>query len=144
MVGPRVFTAAEASAHIPELESIFERLDRLKERLKNAKIRLNALELIWGEGVHESGNTDHHEYRDLMTDLKETTERFNQVIEGVTALGGVVKGVEPGLVDFYGVHDGHLVFLCWKRGEDQIQHWHHVDSGYAERVPLDPLESDET
>jgi hypothetical protein len=137
MVGPRVFTAAEAAANIPALEKTFTQLDRLKERLKNAKIRVNALELIWGESLQEPTNADYHEYTDLMKDLKETTERFNAIVEGISELGGVVKGVEPGLVDFYGVHDGHLVFLCWKRGETEIRHWHHVDAGYADRQPFE-------
>lgn len=137
MPGPRVYTVEEASHLIPELEAVFERLEELRGRLRSTKIRINALELIHGEAIREADNPDHREYLALVDDLERTTARFNQETQLVQDLGGVMKGVDPGLVDFYGVHGGHLVFLCWRRGEPAITHWHDVDTGFAGRRPLD-------
>jgi hypothetical protein len=36
------------------------------------------------------------------------------------------------------------VFLCWRHGEEQISHWHEVDAGFDNRLPLDELMHSET
>ncbi|HUX86133.1 MAG TPA: DUF2203 family protein [Chloroflexota bacterium] len=41
-----------------------------------------------------------------------------------------------GLVDFPAERDGRVVYLCWRRGEDQIHYWHELDAGFAGRQPL--------
>src|SRR5256885_138607 len=51
-------------------------------------------------------------------------------------IGCVFKGFEPGLVDFYGKLDGKEIFWCWKQGEDRIDHWHELETGYAGRQPV--------
>jgi hypothetical protein len=51
-------------------------------------------------------------------------------------LGVELKSMEEGLVDFYHERDGKLVYLCWKLGEETIEFWHDLDSGYAGRQPL--------
>jgi hypothetical protein len=35
------------------------------------------------------------------------------------------------------VLEGQEVFLCWELGEDEVGHWHELDSGYRGRQPLD-------
>ena len=48
-------------------------------------------------------------------------------------LGCSLKGLEPALLDWYGVVDGDLVELCWIEGEDTIEHWHPIGAGFAGR-----------
>lgn len=140
MPGPRVFTVEEANQLLPGVERIFQELDRLKDHLKNTKIRVNALELIWGESLRNADCADNREYLGLMDEMNRTSGLFNVEAAKITALGGVLKGVEPGLIDFYGLREGHLVFLCWQRGEESITHWHHVDTGFSGRQRLDVTE----
>lgn len=137
MPGPRVFTSDEANALLPDVEEVLLRLDKAQERVRRTKIRINALELIHGPGVQEDENADHREYVSLVEQLAKETELFNTETQRIGEMGGVLKGVEPALVDFYGVHEGLLVFLCWRRGEPAITHWHHVDTGFSDRQPLD-------
>lgn len=47
-----------------------------------------------------------------------------------------LKDLERGLVDFPSLRNGQEVFLCWENGEDDIEHWHELDAGYAGRKPL--------
>src|SRR5262249_37312224 len=68
--GPRVFTVEEVGSLIPRLESLFERLDGVRDRLRMLTIRANALELIWGSKVHEEGNPDHKEFREFLAEMK--------------------------------------------------------------------------
>jgi len=136
MVGPRVYTVEEANEQVPDLVRIFDTADGIREKMKRAKLRLNALEVIWGEKVHDEACADHGEYLHYVREMKALEEGFQKVLEDVNQLGGVVKGVEPALVDVYGVRDGRLVFLCWQRGEKTFAHWHHIDEGFAGRHPI--------
>ena len=134
--GPRVFEVAEVDRLLPELESIFAELDRLREELRALKLRVNALELIWGEAVRDPKNPDHGELSQHLAEMRQAKERFEATGGRVAALGGQVKSVDPALVDFLGVRDGQLVNWCWTRAETRIAHWHHVDEGFANRRPL--------
>ena len=47
-----------------------------------------------------------------------------------------VKDADRGLVDFPSRRGTREVFLCWKKDEDDIAHWHELDAGYDNREPL--------
>lgn len=136
MGGPRVFTVEQANGLIPDLERIFVQVDEIRKKTQTTKIRLNALEMIWGEGLQEPDCPDRKEFEHYVREMKSLEETFHSEAAKVAALGGMVKGMDPGLVDFYGIRDGVLVFLCWRRGEKKIEHWHDLESGFAGRQPL--------
>ncbi len=62
---------------------------------------------------------------------------INGSLHAIQELGVVIKDVEIGLCDFPFLLDDRLVFLCWKSGEEQVRWWHDIDSGYANRQPID-------
>lgn len=140
-MGPRVFSVDEANRLIPQLEENFRALDALREKMRGIKFKMNALEMIWGEAVNASDNPDRREYHHYVDELKGLGEEFARLVGRFEEIGAVLKGLDMGLIDFYGVKDGRLVFLCWQRGESEIGHWHHIDEGFAGRHPLDaPVE----
>jgi hypothetical protein len=47
-----------------------------------------------------------------------------------------VKDLDRGLIDFPAFIGGREVFLCWERGEEDIEFWHDLTSGYAGRERL--------
>jgi hypothetical protein len=47
-----------------------------------------------------------------------------------------IKDIDRGLIDFPAYIGGREVFLCWEKGEDDIEFWHDLTSGYAGREPL--------
>ena len=136
MPGPRIFTVDDVDTLITRVESVFHRMDEIKSRLKVLNIRVNALEMIWGSKVHEKDNPDHGELENHLAEMKSAEEEFERCTKKIARLGGQVKSVDPPLVDFYGVRDSRLVFWCWTRGEEKIEHWHHVDEGFANRQPV--------
>jgi hypothetical protein len=71
-------------------------------------------------------------------EVSDVLERFQGLIQEIEALGGTVKDYEQGFIDFYGELDGEIVYFCWTRGEDRIDHWHRLEEGYAKRrdIPL--------
>jgi hypothetical protein len=137
MPGPRVYTVDEANALVPQFEAAFGRLDALRDSLRQTKIKLTALEMIWGSKVNSTECPDHAEGQHLVHQLKELEEGFQVVLHELGELSATVKDVEAGLVDLYHVRDGHLVFLCWKRGEERFAAWHDVDAGFAGRQALE-------
>ncbi len=140
-MGPRVYTVDEANRLIPQVEEGFRALDAIREKMRGVKFKMNALEMIWGESVSAADNPDRREYQHHIDELKKLGEEFAGHVSRFEELGGVLKGLDQGLIDFYGVKDGRLVFLCWQRGEAEIGHWHHIDEGFAGRHPLDaPVE----
>jgi hypothetical protein len=72
--------------------------------------------------------------------LAREVQRAAKEIEGfvaeLTELGVECKDLERGLLDFAGQRDGRIVYYCWERGEDAVEHWHELDAGFSGRQPI--------
>jgi hypothetical protein len=135
-MGPRVYTAREVNSLIPKLDGLFEEIDRVRERLKHIKAKTDVLEMIWGDEVQAETNPDHREYAHYGEEVEKSKKEFEAATRKLADLEGNLKSVEQGLVDFYGVIDGRLVFLCWKRGEKAVEYYHHLEEGFGGRQPI--------
>ncbi len=69
-------------------------------------------------------------------------ERINQLAHEIQALGGMIKDLNDGLVDFPALRDGREVYLCWKYGRAEIEFWHEIEAGFSESP--DPGVSDKS
>jgi hypothetical protein len=142
----RVFTLEEANALVPTLSRLVgEQLD-LGERIQRSVAELvrsggsvgsRAAEAARGEVLDitvQVGDSD--EVRKRKRELGRMIGRYRQGWREVQDLGVVVKDTSTGLLDFYGKVDGRLVWLCWKYGEDGVDFYHELDTGFAGRKPL--------
>ena len=77
------------------------------------------------------------EIKDLTKQQLQLLEQFQSALKQLEELGCWLKDLNTGLVDFYGLRDGELIFLCWKLGEDRIRFWHTLEDGFAGRQPLE-------
>jgi hypothetical protein len=64
-------------------------------------------------------------------------DTLTEKLSEVEHLGGEVKDLEIGLVDFLARRGEHDILLCWKLGERSVTHYHAVDAGYRARQPID-------
>ena len=135
-MGPRIYTPREASALVPKLNRAFEEIDQIKNRLKTIKGKVDVLEMIWGDEVRAETNPDHREYAHYMEEIEQSKKDFDTASKRFAEYEAVVKSLEQGLVDFYGVIENRLVFLCWKRGEQTIEFYHHLEDGFPGRQPI--------
>jgi len=135
-MGPRIYTPREANSLIPQLGRIMTELDAIRERLRQIKAKMDVLEMIWGEEVQSETNPDRREFVHYMEEIEKAKKEFEAGTRKLADLEAVLKSLEQGLVDFYGVIDGRLVFLCWKRGEKSIEYYHHLEEGFAGRQPI--------
>jgi hypothetical protein len=115
----RYFTLEEANSAIPYISRIVEDIVAEYEKWRDCIFRY---EVIAAKSTAES----------------EVAQRINAFIDELSKVGCIFKGFDGGLVDFRSQLEGRDVFLCWKLGEPEIQHWHELDSGFAGRQPLVP------
>jgi hypothetical protein len=137
MAEPRLFTLEEANALVPTLHRLVGR-----QMLRQSEIedRLRQLTRAAGQVPRDLQieDADPPEVRKLKADLMERIAAYEEGWQEVAALGAVVKDTRTGLVDFYGRVDGRAVWLCWRYGEERIDFFHELDSGFASRKPLSP------
>jgi hypothetical protein len=133
MEAGRYFTRDEANALLPAVKALAERMVVHRAALEQAQARLGGfLEKIAGNG----GGMQPAELAEAHEAVEQEAAGVARCIEGIQELGGMVKDVGEGLVDFPAKREGEDVLLCWKLGEDEIGHWHGLEEGFAGRKPL--------
>jgi hypothetical protein len=118
------FTVAEVNAMLP-------RIRRAAEQVKKNSLHLNRLS--------EDLYVDSRPEVDTLVD-QGYMNGLSQVIEGVEVigeLGGEIKDLSKGMVDFPSTYEGRTVLLCWKPGEETFLHWHDPEEGFAGRTPIE-------
>ncbi len=129
----RRFTRDEAQTHVPWLAQTFDEIAPWRERARELNSESRALmERMRGNG----GRKSHDRMSQLSVRIEEARSHLERALESISERGILVKGIEPGLVDFPSMMDGREVYLCWREGETQIDFWHDVDAGFAGRRPL--------
>lgn len=137
--GPRIFTVEQANRLLPKVRGLLQTLRTQRSALYQLEHAVAVTEL---EGLQLDGapspeaetraSAQATQYRDGMAQLQGTLNQLD-------ALGCQLKDLDQGLIDFFTVHQGQLVYLCWKDGEDQIQFWHALEAGFAGRRPITEL-----
>lgn len=120
----RLYTVDEANATLPELR---DRLVRIRDA---RQVLLQSAELV-KERVAQDGGGAHggRDYWDAQQTLRAEIERLAE--ENIA-----LRDPESGLVDFPGEREGRRVWLCWRLGEERVEHWHELDTGFIGRQPL--------
>jgi hypothetical protein len=134
VVPARLFTPTEANSALADVRPLVEALVALRGRLRELEGRQRSLvTTIGGNGAgHAAGELGaaHEEFETLAGD-------FDDCIVKLDAVGVEVKDADSGLVDFPALRDGHEVLLCWRLGEESVDHWHDREAGFAGRKPID-------
>ena len=133
-VAERYFSPRDVEALIPELTEIMGHVKAAQGEAAAVRERLHAEQ----ERIAMSGGgvTDRGLWKQGREDLERVGRRIQSRLEDIARLGGVVKDLDLGLVDFPHLRDGEVVNLCWKHGETAIEYWHGLDEGFAKRKPL--------
>ena len=130
---PRYFTPEEANDALASVRPLTEELVRRHRALTAAQERRAALaERIAGNG----GGIQPSELAAATEELEEQAAAVARSLEEIAALGGQVKDLDEGLVDFPALRGDEEVLLCWKLGEDEVAYWHGAEEGFAGRRPL--------
>lgn len=133
---PRLWTLSEANARLPELEELLPRLNGWVVRLREVHEQRERLAGFWGSEADAPDQPDHELKNRLDAEWKHLSRRLEEAIGSLRAEGIEVKDLGSGLVDFYAVEEGEVVFLCWQRGEPTVGFFHSLTGGYRSRRPI--------
>jgi len=125
----KVFDIDTARELITVIKPIVEDINSKREELYSCLLRLEE-------------ETDNLEKLYLQSHVKDLDMDIRRLFQKIEALGGVIKGIDPILVDFLSFHQNRYIWLCWKEDEDTLMYWHELDEGFAGRKPIDLLYSD--
>lgn len=131
----KLFTIDQANAMLPLVRAIMDDLVRLSRQVIDRRERFESLTA--GRDM-ESGDPYDDELAQIEEEIEKDSRQLQEYVAELRQLG-----VEPkpgpdgfGLVDFPSLLDGRIVFLSWRHGEEEVSHWHELDSGFAGRQPL--------
>ncbi|MBI4347458.1 MAG: DUF2203 domain-containing protein [Elusimicrobia bacterium] len=125
----KYFTVEEARRALPEVRKVFTLCKELRCKAKSHVENLRRLESD-AHGNAAQAAIERGQVEFLAGCLE-------HALKGLEELGVLLKGLDPGLVDFpHHMADGSEVYLCWREGEDDITHYHSTREGFAGRRPL--------
>ena len=128
----QLFTLNEASELLPRLQAVLLELQEKKRALDRLQ---EQIALLTGR-ASGNGHLLAKDLNDKRAQAEALSAEMNGLLEEITSMGCELKGIDEGLIDFPCERDGRVVYLCWKLGEERIEHWHEVDTGFAGRERL--------
>jgi hypothetical protein len=133
----KLFTVEEANASLPLVRAITSDLAELSSRVFQRQRHFDSVsagrELSTEEGLYSE------ELIHEQSELEHQKDKLNELIDELRDLGAEPKTGPSGmidLVDFPSQRDERVVYLCWKLGEDRVEHWHELDTGFSGRQSL--------
>ena len=127
----KYYTPAQANATLPLLRVILRDITALAHELRELHRRVLRL-----QNTGKLSGTHEEELDALISEFENGQERMRGFEEELLKLGVELKDYFTGLVDFYALHDGREIYLCWKLGEPEVAHWHELDAGFSGRQRL--------
>jgi hypothetical protein len=115
----RWFTPASARAALEELRSAAEAMTRLSRELEALRPRTIRSDQPVGSRYFELAG------------------RLARIEQRIGERGVRVGDPCAGILDFPARRDGHVVFLCWRVGEEALAFWHEPGNGIASRRVVD-------
>ncbi len=130
----RLFTLEQANKTLPLVRHIVDEIQREYCRLVDQVELLQRLEANGASSIDTSHLEELRPLRQESDNAKAAIIRCAQELESI---GAILKGPMDGLVDFPAMRDGKVVYLCWKAGEESIQHWHEIETGFTGRTTIE-------
>lgn len=132
----KLYTLEEANLSLPQIEALLNTLGDIKLQINKHQAEIDVLELIQeGSGIRRVKPGSAY-FEKKLEEMQSLFDRFKQNIHQFAELGCELKDLDRGLIDFYSLKEDRLIYLCWKKGEKKISHWHEIETGFAGRQPL--------
>lgn len=129
----RYFTPEEANELLAAVRPLAERMVEHRQALVEAQARQAEL----AARIAGNGGLQPRELAAVNEKVDHEAAGIARCVDGIHELGGLVKDLDRGLVDFPARREGEEILLCWRVGEQEIAYWHGSEEGFAGRRPLD-------
>lgn len=133
----KFFSVAEANRALPLVKRIVADIVKQWQIVSELRGRLSSLSRP--DRKRRPGDVYEEELAHSQAELEIEEEKLQAYADELTKLGVELKGPDSGLCDFPALKDGREVYLCWRLGEPEVQHWHEVNTGFSGRQPLATL-----
>lgn len=129
----RFYGIDEANARLDEVRPLLERLRADRDDLAQTQAQLL-------KARRANGGPEHAEdVARMEAAIREIVRRMKKDVLQIERWGITLRDISSGLVDFAALANGRPIWLCWRLGEDTIDWWHEVDTGFDQRKPLADL-----
>jgi hypothetical protein len=143
----RFYGPADASALVPELVTVVTRLGKQRLELVGLRDAFRAREGELASDPFASDlpadaavpDGDDAELRRLRLRMSGIVDQMAADVAWMDERDIVLRDIATGLLDFPALAAGRPVWLCWRLGEERVEHWHAIDDGFAGRQPLAAL-----
>lgn len=132
----KLYTLEEANKTLPEVEKLLDKLSTIKLEISKHQAEIDVLELLQEAKAGHPLPSSSGYFEKKLEAMQDLFDAFKQELGKFTGFGCELKDLDLGLVDFYSLRGDQLVYLCWKKGEKEISHWHELDAGFKGRRPL--------
>ena len=122
----RYFTVEEANEMLPLIKPI---VGDLLDRRARVVHQRQALGTLLDDLRVDIGGT-------AVSELTVAFEEIERLTAEIQSHGCVIKSINVGLIDFWSKMDGDDIFLCWRYGEDRVEHYHPIHEGFNGRLRL--------
>jgi hypothetical protein len=127
----RTYTVEEANRELPRVRRIVAQIADLSKLLPELEDQARIAEYQSKRPGAVPEDRDRHQ---RALDAAGGAEmELLKAVAGLNSLGIQLKSPIEGLIDFPSYREGELVELCWRLGEDRVEHWHHIGEGFAGR-----------
>jgi len=124
---PHYFTPLQANDVLDVIRPLVEEILRIRADVMEHQPEL------WPAIQRSVGNGGSAALSKLFMDF----ERLDQMVHRIQEVGVHIKDLSVGLMDFPALYEGREVCLCWRFGEERVEYWHEMDSGFASRQWID-------
>jgi hypothetical protein len=129
----RFFDIDAANEALTEVGPLLATLSDQRAELIRLRDRVLAAQTSPAGG---SGEIDGVEAQRIRLRMQGIVDQMAAAVARIDALGITLRDIERGLIDFPALAGGRQVWLCWQLGEDGVDFWHELDTGFGSRRPL--------
>ncbi len=130
----RTYTVEEANRELPRVRPIVAQIAELSALRPDLEEQLRMAEYsAQRPGANGETRDRQQQARDAVNGAE---EELLKAVLSLNSMGIQLKGPLEGLIDFPSYRDGELVELCWKLGEERVEHWHRIGEGFGGRKRL--------
>jgi len=129
----KYYTLEEANALLPIVKQELEKLQDIKRQFREKYEELYELKTLH---KHNGISVEGDPYFTLECEMDFLQMEGNAVLQSFERKSVQLKDIDSGLVDFPAIRNGQEVLLCWRQGEERIEHYHGLYDGFAGRKRL--------
>jgi hypothetical protein len=132
----RYYAIDEANAALPEVDRILTALR--DQRVELIELRDQAVAATPNDGEPATDEAAEN-LRLVRLKMQGLIDQMQAGVARLVDLDITLRDISTGLIDFPALLSGRHIWLCWRLGEPEVDHWHGLEEGFSNRRPLTEL-----